>query len=157
MRCLSEGWQTLHLKGSGRGPSPGSASCDSGLWLKHNTQSMIYPTVTPTMPPPPPRNSTPTAACTDVEPIQPGSRLWRADRKGGFSLNCCCMQKTLYWTHSGSQRRTYILHSALSLCHSGLWMSSLLGCGSVHGGGGGGVVTGVGGINRLCVCVFFVC
>lgn len=35
-------------------------------------------------------------------------------------------------------------------------MSSLLVCGSVHGGGsGGGVVTGARGVNKLCVCVFF--
>lgn len=56
-------------------------------------------------------------------------------QKGGFSSNCCTLQKALCWTHSGCQWRPYILRSALSLCHGGLWMSSLLGCGSVHRGG----------------------
>lgn len=83
MRCLSEGWQTLHLKGSGRGPSPGSASCDSGLWLKHNTQSMTYPTVTPMMPPlaAPPR---PLPAPT-LSPSSPGPVYGEQTERGGLA------------------------------------------------------------------------
>lgn len=69
-------------------------------------------------------------------------------QKGGFSSNCCTLQKALCWTHSGSQWRPYILRSALSLCHGGLWMSSLLGCGSVHWGG----VWGRGRKQVVCVC-----
>lgn len=92
-------------------------------------------------------NSTMVTVCSDGDPTHPGL-IYSEQTEGGFSSNCCTLQKALCWTHSGSQWRPYILRSALSLCHGGLWMSSLLGCGSVQWGG----VWGRGRKQVVCVC-----
>lgn len=108
-------------------------------WGEKKNRDHVYPTVklhshtnfTKHKPPTPPWPLHPLMA---APPTQVPSIVSR--QKGGFSSNCCTLQKALCWTHSGSQCRPYILRSALSLCHSGLWMSSLPGCGSVHMGRG---------------------
>lgn len=82
-------------------------------------------------------NSTAGLMLFDALMVTPPTQLLSivSRQKQGFSSNCCTLQKALCWTLSGGQWRPYILRSALSLCHGGLWMSSRLGCGSVHMGG----------------------
>lgn len=127
---------------------PGLESCDSALrlgitshtlyWGKKKHRDHVYPTVKLQSHTNSAKHKLPTPpwslhALLVTPPTQVPSIVSR--QKGGFSSNCCTLQKALCWTHSGCQWRPYILRSALSLCHGGLWMSSLLGCGSVHRGG----------------------
>lgn len=111
--------------------------------------------VTQTLPNTSPHNSTLVTVRTHGDPTHPGP-VYREQTEGGFSSNCCNLQKAMCWTHSGSQWQPYILHSALSLCHGGLWMSSLLGCGSGSMGGDRGrgrkQVLCVSDCVPVCVC-----